>query len=135
VRESFRQNFGKEKMVKVTQDDLQFEADVTVSPGSSRPKNLEGERRAFIQVLQIFGQAPQLLMSRELTSRVLRMFEMEDARLLDELTMVAQKMIQVNANQAGRNQGGEAGAADAGGAGVDLAGLAGMLSGAGVRPS
>src|SRR3990167_3602805 len=125
VKEVFREHFGATTFRAVTRDDIQFEADVTIAAGSTRPKNLEGERRAFISVLEIFGRAPQLLMSRELTSRVLRMFEMEDGRLLDELTAVAQKMIEVNANQAGRNQGGGAEAAGGGGAGVDLSGLMG----------
>ena len=138
LKEQFRTRFGEEKWKSITREDIDFEADVTVVPGSSRPKNLESERTAFIAVLQIFGGAPQLLLSRELTSRVLRMFDMEDERLLDELSAVAQKMIQVNANQAGRNQGNGAAqqpGADAGGVGPALAGLAGMLSGANVRPA
>jgi hypothetical protein len=104
-----RQRFGTTRPLAVTREELQFEAEVTVVPGSTRPKNLDAERRAFIEVLKLLGAAPQLAMSRELLTRVLKMFEMEDDRLVDELVALSEKMTQVDANQAGRNQGTAAG--------------------------
>jgi hypothetical protein len=86
---------------------------VTVTPGSTRPKSLDAERRAWVEVLKIIGAAPQLALSRKLLEYTLAKFEIEDDALVEELHLLAQQMVQVNANQAGRNQG--AGAAQNGG--------------------
>jgi hypothetical protein len=111
IKEAFRERFGEQKWVCVTREQLQFEADVTVAPGSTRPKNLDSERTQFLQFLRVLGQAPQLALSRELTGRIMRMFDMDDERLLDELQMLAQQMVQINSKVAGREQGAAQGGA------------------------
>jgi hypothetical protein len=131
VKALVRSRLGEAQWTRITRSDLDFDADVTVAPGSARPKNLDAERNAFLKVLSIIGQAPQLLMSRELTQRVLRYFEMEDPRLLDELQQLAQLMVQLNAKQAGREQGGASqGPAGPEGNGAMGGGLSAVLAGA-----
>jgi len=108
AKELLMAHFGQEAWKPVTREQLDFEAEVTVVPGSSRPKNLDVERRAFMSFLQLLGQAPQLAMSKQLMTQIAEMFEISNTRLVDELVALSQKMVQVNANQAGRNQGGSA---------------------------
>jgi len=106
LKEIFRERYGKEKWHRATRQDLEFEADVSVVPGSYRPRNLDIERKQWMEFLSIIGQFPQLALSRELLRETAAKFEYISERMLDELTALAQKMIQVNANQAGRGQGG-----------------------------
>lgn len=101
-----QERLGKLQWRQITQQDLQFEADVTVVPGSARPRNLEQERRSFFEFLKVIGQFPQLAMSRELMKYTADKIEHMDDRVIDELVALAKKMIEVQANQAGRNQGG-----------------------------
>jgi hypothetical protein len=123
LKEIYRERFGQEKWQRVTRESLQFEADVSVVPGSSRPRNLEVERSQWIQFLQIIGQFPQLALSRELLRETAAKFEYISERMLDELTALAQQMVNINANQAGRSQGGaNAGAMPAGGDGGGMLG-------------
>jgi hypothetical protein len=130
AKELLMQHFGQEAWKPITREELDFDADVTVVPGSSRPKNLEVERRAFMSFLQLLGQAPQLAMSKQLMTEVASMFEITNTRLVDELVALAQKMVQVNANQAGRNQGGSAnGGGEQPGAMTSDAALSGMTGG------
>jgi hypothetical protein len=105
VRDAVRQRIGSEKWVRVTREDLQFEADVTVAPGSTRPKNLEFERRQWLEFLKILGAAPQLALSPELLRYTADKFEGIPERVIEELSMLAKQMVDINANQAGRNQG------------------------------
>lgn len=136
LKDAFKQRFGAQRWVSVTREDLIFEAEVTVSPGSTRPKSLDAERRAWLDFLRILGAAPQLALSRALLDYTAAKFEIEDDRLLDELTALAEKMVNVNANQAGRNQGGQnPGAGGVGGSNgnvtdVQSAILAGVTGGA-----
>lgn len=115
AKELLMQEYGNETWKPITREELDFEAEVTVVPGSSRPKNLDVERRAFMSFLQLLGQAPQLAMSKELMTEISKMFEIDNKRLVDELCALAMKMVQVNANQAGRNQGQTADAAQSNG--------------------
>jgi hypothetical protein len=127
LKEIYRERFGQEKWQRVTRESLQFEADVSVVPGSSRPRNLEVERSQWIQFLQIIGQFPQLALSRELLRETAAKFEYISERMLDELTALAQQMVNINANQAGRTQGGaNASAQPQGGDGMGM--LANMLA-------
>ena len=125
LADSLKAKFGKEKWVNVTRERLQFEADVSVVPGSARPKNTVGEQKVFQSILTTFGQFPQLLMSRKLTERVLQAFDVNDESLVDELQAMAKQMIQINANQAGRNQGNATGNGN-GPSSSPLAGIAGI---------
>ena len=127
--------FGDEKWQMITREELAFQAEVTVAPGSMRPRNLDLERRNWFDFLKILGQFPQLALSRELLHETAAKFEGINERMLDELQALAQKMVEVNANQAGRNQGGSV---NGGGAGSSTAGnpdmgalMAGMMGGTG----
>jgi hypothetical protein len=106
LKEIFKERFGKEKWQQISREDLTFEADVSVVPGSFRPRNLDIERDQWLTFLKVIGQFPQLALSRELLRETASKFEYISDRMLDELTALAQKMIQVNANQAGRTGGG-----------------------------
>ena len=114
MKEAIRARLGQQKWLQVTRDQLNFEADVTIVPGTNRPANLDMERRQWLEFLRVIGAAPQLILSRELLRYTAEKFGMHDDRLLDELSMMAQKMIQVSANQAGRNQGGSSSGASPG---------------------
>src|SRR3989304_2698270 len=100
LKEIFRERYGKEKWHRATRQDLEFEADVSVVPGSYRPRNLDIERKQWMEFLSIIGQFPQLALSRELLRETAAKFQYISERMLDELTALAQKMIQVNANLA-----------------------------------
>ena len=116
--------FGKEDWQSVSQEMMDFEADVSVVPGSSRPRTLETERMQWMEFLKIIGAFPQLAMSPLLLKETANKFEYISQPMIDELAALAEKMMQVNANQAGRNQGGQAP-----GAGQPAQqGLAGMMS-------
>jgi hypothetical protein len=127
--------FGEERWQRITREELTFEADVSVAPGSMRPRNLDLERRNWFDFLKILGQFPQLALSRELLQETAAKFEGINERMLDELQALAQKMVEVNANQAGRNQGGTqngGGASSATAGAPDMSALmAGMMGGQG----
>lgn len=108
AKEALIREFGQETWKPITQEDLDFDAEVTVVPGSSRPRNIDVERRAFIGLLQLIGQFPQIMMSKELLKTIAEMFDFRNARMVDELNQLALKMVQIQANQAGRTQGGSA---------------------------
>ncbi len=121
--------FGDEKWQSITREDLTFEADVTIAPGSMRPRNLDLERRNWLEFLKILGQFPQLALSRELLRETASKFEGINDRMLDELMALAEKMVQIQSKVAGRDQGG---ATNGGGAGSSTAGnpdLMALMSG------
>jgi hypothetical protein len=107
LSEHLRLTFGQEKMQPVTRTDLEFEADVEIAPGSTRPRSLAQEKAQFLEFLQIFAQFPQLAMSRALLEDLQRKYEFINPQIVNELQMLAQTLMMVNANQAGRNQGGQ----------------------------
>lgn len=101
------QKFGNDKMEHVSREDLIFEADIDVTPGSTRPRSLPAEKAQFLEFLQIFAQFPQLAMSRALLDELAKKYEFLNPAIVNELQMLAQTLIQVNATQAGRSQGGQ----------------------------
>ena len=107
LQEYLIQTFGNEKMEHVSREDLTFEADVDIQPGSTRPRSLPLEKSQFLEFLQIIAQAPQLLMSRALLEELAKKYEFLNPQIVNELQMLAQMMMQVNATQAGRGQGGQ----------------------------
>lgn len=125
--------FGEEKWQTVTREDLTFELEVSVAPGSMRPRNLDVERRNWMEFLKILGQFPQLALSRELLRETASKFEGINDRMLDELMALAEKMVAIQSKVAGREQGGTQ---NGGGASSSTAGnpdvaalLAGMQGG------
>ncbi len=128
LKEMIMLRFGDDKWEMVTREQLTFEADVSVAPGSMRPRNLDLERQNWLEFLKILGQFPQLALSPELLKETASKFEGINERMLDELTSLAQKMMNVQANVAGR----QGGSANGGGAGSSTAGnpdLAAQLAG------
>ena len=105
LKDAVRQRLGNEKWVQITREQLQFESDVTVAPGSTRPKNLDFERRQWLEFLKVLGAFPQLALSPELLRYTAEKFEGLPERVVEELTVLAKQMVNINANQAGRNQG------------------------------
>lgn len=130
LKQAFRERFGAEKWLRVQREALQFEADVRVFPGSTRPRNLDWERRQWLEFLQILGQYPQLALNRELLRETAAKFEGISERIIDELTATAERMVEIQARQAGRTQGGAPG--DGAGAGGSAASpiVSALLSGA-----
>lgn len=106
LREAFVRRFGQEQWVRVTREDLQFEADVTVTPGSARQRTLDMERQQFLAFLQVLARFPQLALSRGLLRTVGDLFEFVDDSAIDEMHLLARQMAQAQAQaQAGRQGG------------------------------
>ena len=106
LKEAFRNRLGDDRWRSITREDLEFEADIQIVPGSARPKTLEAEREDILSFMAIIGANPQLAQSRELMALIGRTFEFVNDALVDELFALSQQLIDQQANQAGRNQGG-----------------------------
>lgn len=106
LRQAFENRLGNEQWQQVTREDLEFEAEITILPGSVRPKTTEAERQDILEFMAILGANPQLAQSRELMRLVGNTFEFVNDALIDELFALSQRLIEQQANQAGRNQGG-----------------------------
>lgn len=128
--EEFKRQFGSENTYEISREDLEFDAQVLVVPGSSRLRTLESDRDQFLQAAQILGSFPALMQSRLLLRLFLQFFEIDDEALIDELQASAQKQIEIEREKAGRNQGsaarnGQAGAVQ----GAQGGGLGALLGG------
>ena len=84
---------GQEKWEEIAQEDLDFDAEVQVVPGSARARNLEVERKQWIEFLQVLGAAPQIAMSRELLRETAEKFETINERMIDEIYALSQQML------------------------------------------
>lgn len=102
LKQGIIQRFGQEKAIRITREDLQFEADVDVQPGSTRPRSLAVERQQWLEFLQIIGSAPQLALSRELLAETARKYEFISDRVVEELHLFAVQMMQAQQATAGR---------------------------------
>ena len=111
--------FSEDRFQMVTREELIMEVEVTIASGSTRPRNLDVERRNWLEFLKILGQFPQLALSRELLRETAAKFEGINERMLDELMSLAEKMVQIQQKVAGREQGGTQ---NGGGAGSSTAG-------------
>jgi len=109
LKQELKQRFMKFKAKQVTREDLVFDADVTVVPGSSRPMNTVAEKQTIMQLTAMVGQNPAVFMIPKLVQRILRAYDMDDPVLAEELQLMAKQMVQINAKQAGREQGGAGG--------------------------
>lgn len=109
LKQLLTQRFGQEQWQKVTRENLTFDSQVSIVPGSMRARTTEVERQQLLSFLQILGQSPQIALSRELLRVVARAFEIESEPLLDELNALSHQMLEVNARQAGRYQGNSGG--------------------------
>ena len=102
LMEIIKARFGQMTPLSVSREELQFEADVDVVPGSTRPRTLPEERKDWIEFLTVIGQFPQLMMSRELLAETASKYEFINERMIDELNLMARMLVEVNARQAGR---------------------------------
>lgn len=119
VRAAFDQQFGDDRWQVMTREELEFEADVSVAPGSARPRNMENEKQDFFQLVQLLGAVPILTQSRALLNRVSDMFDFIDTAMIDEILAAGQKATELEQIKAGRTQGGDGRpAAEGGGANI-----------------
>lgn len=132
LKQSIKERYGKEKWQRITREDLAFQADVGVVPGSARPRTLEAERQDGLTLLKLLG--PDILSAApEFMGWILDMFENVPDTVKESLASGGEKLVQIRANQAGRTQGGQGGEQPQGGAngGVQSALAARILGGAG----
>lgn len=106
LRFSFDQQFGNDKWIELTPEELDFEAVISIAPGSARPRNMETEKQDFMQIIQLLGAVPILTQSRSLLTRVADMFEFFDTSMIDEILAASEKANQIEQMKAGRMQGG-----------------------------
>jgi hypothetical protein len=111
LRQTFLDRFGQSEWMAVTRDEINFEADVTVAPGSVRSRTIEAERQQILEFMQIIGAYPTLMQSRELMLLISELFEFVPAQLVDEVVALGEKMNQIEQMKAGRYQGQDQGAA------------------------
>ena len=110
MKKQIEEQYGKERWDRVTREDLTFEADVTVVPGSSRPVNLEAERATAMDFLTTMGAAPQLLMSQGLLQWIGEKFDPAIPKnVLFELNQLAMAMMQATQTHAGHGPGSDKG--------------------------
>lgn len=69
------------------------EYEYSVNVGAETPQLPEIERAQFNAVLQLFANAPQLLLSRSLTKQVLEMHHIYNEQILEELISIGQQMV------------------------------------------
>jgi len=132
LKKAIMERYGKEKWQRVTREELEFQADVGVVPGSARPRTLEAERQDALALMKILG--PDILSaSPEFLGWILDMFENVPDTVKESLSAGGEKLVQIRANQAGRNQGGEKGQESAvnGNGGMQSALAARLIQGAG----
>jgi hypothetical protein len=110
LRESFIEQFGQERFLRVSREDLQLEADVTVNPVSAKAKTVDVERQQFLQFIELISKAPHILQSRELLKLTADYFEVVSDYLVDELFALGQRMAQQAAQLAAAKAGGTPGA-------------------------
>lgn len=106
LRMSFDQEFGDDRWLEVSGEDLDFQADVSIAPGSARPRNQEAEKQDFLQVMTLLGSLPILQQSRALLNRIAAMFEFFDVSMIDEILAAGQRTQMLEQMKAGRLQGG-----------------------------
>jgi hypothetical protein len=94
LRDSFIEQFGQARFLRVSREDLQLEADVTVNPVSAKAKTVDIERQQFLQFLELLTKAPHILQSRELLRLVGDYFEVVSDYLVDELFALGQRLAQ-----------------------------------------
>ncbi len=101
-KDMLKERVGGEQWRQVTREELTFEADVTVQPGSARPRNLDNERESWLSFLTLIGQFPQLAFSRELLKETASKFDgMISDRMVDELNALALQMVGAQSQVAG----------------------------------
>lgn len=106
LKDGIVQRFGDNRIQGVTREMLQGEVELSITPGSTRPRNLTVERQQLLEFLGLIAQAPQVALSRRLLEEIGAKFDFLDAATIEEVHALAMTMIQINQAQAGRQQGG-----------------------------
>ena len=110
MKKQLEDQYGKERWDTVTREDLTFEADVTVVPGSSRPVNLEAEKSAAMDFMTTIGAAPQLTLSPELLQWIGQKFDPPiPQNVLMSLNALSMAMMGATQAQAGHGPGSDKG--------------------------
>jgi hypothetical protein len=110
VKEQLMRQYGEDRLTTVTREDLTFEADVSIVPGSARPMSLDNERRVAMEFLTTIGAAPQLLLSPPLLSWIGAKFDPPiPQNVLLSLTQLATAMMGATQQQAGHGPGSDKG--------------------------
>lgn len=94
LKQLYKERFGGTEIFEVSREDITFEAEIGVEPGSARPRTLDAERQQFLVLLRILAGAPQLMASRELLRMLGELFEFRREGLLDELHLLGRQMLQ-----------------------------------------
>jgi hypothetical protein len=106
VKDMIVRQYGQDRMTTVTREDLTFEADVSIVPGSARPMSLDNERRTAMEFLTTIGAAPQLLLSQPLMEWIGAKFDPPiPQNVIMNLSQLAQAMMGATQTQAGHNPG------------------------------
>ena len=109
LKDGLTKRFGTDQWNPVTREQLTFEAEVSVTPGSTRPRSLDVERAQWLEFLGLIGQYPQLALSRAVLEETMAKYDFVNDRMLDELTALAKTLMQANQIQAGRTGGADNG--------------------------
>lgn len=127
-RQEIVDRYGADRFLRVSREDLQFEAQITVTPGSARARSLDLERQQMLAFIRIIAQFPHILLSRELLRLIGDLFEMVDSALIAELHAVGKMMMQAQQQKGGA--GGGNGSAPGGGGAVVAGQLRNAMLGA-----
>jgi hypothetical protein len=110
VKDQLLRQYGQDRVTTVTREDLTFEADVSIVPGSARPMSLDNERKVSMEFLTTIGAAPQLLLSPPLLQWIGAKFDPPiPQNVLMSLTQLAQAMMGATQTQAGHAPGSDKG--------------------------
>ena len=104
LQRSFKQRFGGDHIIHVDQEQLDYDAQIEVTPQSMRARSLDGERQMWLQFLNVVGQFPQLMRSRALLEETADKFDFLSDAMIDELYLIAQQLMQEQQQQAAQQE-------------------------------
>ena len=104
VRELLIKKVSHIKTFPVSRQQLEFEAEVEIVPGSTKPRNTEDEFNQLVQGGQLLG--PIVFTVEEYNEALLARFEQLSPEVAKQLAAVALRKVELDAVQAGRFQGG-----------------------------
>jgi len=91
---------GVEYMETITPDDyseIEGEYIYEVNVGSTQPRLPQMERASLLAALQLFANAPQLMVSKRMVKRVLELHHIEDESMVEEIFNIGRMMMQQQA--------------------------------------
>lgn len=102
LKEEVVRRFGKNKMERVTREDLNGNFNVDVVPGSTKPRNLSVERTQWLEFLNLIATAPQIALSKLLLEETASKYDFINPAMVEEVHALAIQMVQASQMQAGR---------------------------------